>query len=369
VRFAADAVPDLDAALIGDCTLTRMYLVDREIQALLPDLHLSCPNREHEFEPERQIQPCSIDLRLSNVFWRQTRKRRLYRRVLFLREHAIDLRSAALPQLDPLRDWKLVELSEGETLTIRPGEIVMGRVYERFRVPGSYAGKLEGRSSYARMGLSVHCTGDFINPGWDGFMPLQLVNHGPYAIRLAPYLSVCQLMLIPLAEQPGHVYGDERLASKYRNDDGGPSLWWRDAGVRDIQSRLRRADVSLEIQEAVLEAVRFESPDVIERFQRFVDGRRVRQVQNAHALLNTFARRELVCRRFDRAIVGLAGSVLLGVVLGSVFARFGVWHIVLLALLAATGLVALRSLVRIEGGYLTPAKVRERRSCPMPPAS
>lgn len=340
-----------------------MYLVDREIRELLPDLELVCPHEDHPFEPDRQIQPCSVDLRLSNVFWKQTRRRRLHRRLAVGRPHAIDLRHAALRDLDPMRDWTEVQLDDGESLMIRPGEIVMGRVYERFRVPDRYAGKLEGRSSYARLGVSVHCTGDFVNPGWSGYMPLQLVNHGPYAIRIAPYLSVCQLMLVPLASRPDRTYGSDELDSKYRNDDGGPSLWWRDAGVKDVQRRLQEADLALHIQNEVVDTLRFEHPDVIERFQRYVHSRRVRDIQSTHALMGRFARRELLLQRFDRGAAVLLGLTF-GGILSSVFVPFSGWHVVLTVVAVVCGAAVVGALARSDAGYLTPRRLREASSRP-----
>ncbi len=59
-------------------------------------------------------------------------------------------------------------------------------------------------------------------------MPLQLYNAGEYPIVITPYLPLCQLMLIPLSGLPERSYGEPELESKYINDDGGPSLWWRD---------------------------------------------------------------------------------------------------------------------------------------------
>ena len=101
-----------------------------------------------------------------------------------------------------------MELHEGDSHTLKPGQIVMGRIYERFRIPPGYAGKIEGRSSFARLGLMVHCTGDFINPGWQGYMPLQLFNAGPYPLRLTPFLDVCQLMLVQLSGESERTYGE-----------------------------------------------------------------------------------------------------------------------------------------------------------------
>ena len=182
--------------LAGGLLRTAMYLADHEIKALGDEMKIAGSNPDHPFEPERQIQPCSIDLRISDVFWKPRRRRRLWRQLMPWREVTIDLRRSSINALDPIRDWKKFEVKEGQFVTIKPGHTVMGRVYERFRMPTNCAGKIEGRSSFARLGLSVHCTGDFINPGWEGYMPLQLSNVGPYPLRLAPYFSICQLMLI-----------------------------------------------------------------------------------------------------------------------------------------------------------------------------
>src|ERR1035438_5751634 len=65
-----------------DPSRTAMYLADRDIKALGGELNLEGPNPDHPFDPDNQIQPCSIDLRISNVFWRPSRRRRLWRRLL-----------------------------------------------------------------------------------------------------------------------------------------------------------------------------------------------------------------------------------------------------------------------------------------------
>jgi deoxycytidine triphosphate deaminase len=59
-----------------------MYLTDLDIKVLTGEMGIEGPNSEHPFEPERQIQPCSIDLRISNVFWKPRRRRRIWRRIL-----------------------------------------------------------------------------------------------------------------------------------------------------------------------------------------------------------------------------------------------------------------------------------------------
>ena len=206
----------------------------------------------------------------------------------------------------------------------------MGRIYERFVIPKEYAGKIEGRSSYARMGLMVHCTGDFINPGWSGYMPLQLYNAGPVPLQIYPYLSICQLMLVKLTSTPTRTYGDEELQSKYINDDGGPSYWWRERRVKQLQERMENANVALGIQRRVVELVRFEDPDLLEHFERYVLRRRPRDLQNADSLLDAFSAREDRRRLYDTVAKWAFPALFLALV-GSAFARpYGLPHLVLL---------------------------------------
>lgn len=179
-----------------------MYLADKEILRRLDGMGIEGPEPAHPFNPAEQVQPCSIDLRVSNVFWRPSRRRE-FRRLVLRRPHAIDLRRAGVHDLDALRDLKRVELKEGEFIGIKPGQVVMGRIYERFRMPPDCAGKIEGRSSYARLGLAVHLTGDFINPGWEGYMPLQMFNAGPYPILLPPFRSRRGPSARPWPPRPG----------------------------------------------------------------------------------------------------------------------------------------------------------------------
>jgi deoxycytidine triphosphate deaminase len=330
-----------------------MYLADHELRELLDRMGLGeeAGGAAAPFDAATQIQPCSIDLRISNVFWKPSRTRRWLRR-LGRRVGSVDLRHAGAHDLEPLRDWKRYELEEGETLTIRPGGILMARIHERFQVPPAYAGKIEGRSSFARLGLSVHCTGDFVNPGWQGFMPLQLHNAGPYPIKITPYLMICQLMVIRLASEPELTYGDPRLQSKYENDDGGPSKWWRDRSVLALQERLGEVHVPTTMQSEILECVRFVEPAVLERLRSYVGRRRVGSVENRQTLLEDFAAGE-DRRRLGDAVAIASVGVLAAADLGSAFVTpIGIGHLVLYALTVVAIFLGFRGYLRRDSGYL-----------------
>jgi deoxycytidine triphosphate deaminase len=274
------------------------------------------------------------------------------------REIKIDLGRSSIHELDPIRDWKRFEVNEGQFVTLKPGQTIMARVYERFRMPDDCAGKIEGRSSFARLGLAVHCTGDFINPGWEGYMPLQLSNVGPYPLRLAPYFAICQLMLIQLGSKPERSYGDAELRSKYINDDGGPSLWWRDARVEQLQKRLGQANATEAIRQEIVEKVRFQSTEVLARLQRDVDHRRVGQIENSDQVLATFAARENKRRMLDGVVIGLPG-LCVAAWLASILSLFSLAWFVFLALLLLSVVPALIAYERRDDGYLGTRELRQ----------
>jgi deoxycytidine triphosphate deaminase len=326
-----------------------LYLADRDIHDVLGALEISTEHPAHSFDPDEQIQPCSIDLRLSNVFWKRRRAHWIKR--LLRRGPTVDLRKSHVAEMDPRREWRRVELTDGESVTIWPGQVLMTRIYERFRIPDEYAGKIEGRSSYARIGLAIHCTGDFINPGWDGFMPLQLYNASPFPIKILPYLPICQLMIIRLSSVPERTYGDEDLASKYVNDDGGPSYWWRDRNVAKLHAQLGNANVPAAIQSELVDFVRFEDPELLERFEHFVARKRIGQVENADAVLDEFAQRETRRRWMDRAVgspflLGFAFSI------GLLTIPYESWHILVWVVTALASFGALYAVDRRDAAYL-----------------
>jgi len=217
-------------------------------------------------------------------------------------------------------------------MTVKPGRLLLGRIHEKFTMPPESAGKIEGRSSFARMGLMVHCTGDLINPGWRGHMPLQLVNLGPNPIKFFPYVPICQLKLVKLSGRPERLYGERELQSKYMDDDGGPSYWWRDKRIKHLQKSLGEIDVAIAVQNKVLDTIGFQEPEVLERFEKFVSKVPSGDFENAEAVLSSFAKSEDRRRSLDRLIKAILSGLFplfLALSLGSLLQRpVGPWHIV-----------------------------------------
>lgn len=305
-----------------------MYLADDEIRARLTELDFST-DVHHDFDPDQQIQPCSVDLRLSEVFWRPTRASKLM---------TVDLARSKLLEVNPRRNWKRVILGPGETILLRPGQMILARIYERFTIPSDCAGRIEGRSSFSRMGLSVHCTGSFINPGWRGHMPLVLINHSPFRLRIPAHLPICQLMLVSLAGKPSHLYGEDTLRNKYMDDDGGPSYWWRDKVVEKLLDGLGQPDLQHRVQDRLLERIGVPSDEVLARMEYLVSSRPAGSYGNADDLLEDFVRLEDRKRMMD-SILRWSGKsalpILVGASIGSLFVHpIGVLHLTLWILTA-----------------------------------
>lgn len=279
-----------------------MYLSDERLQQLLPELRIAVEGEVEDFQPADQIQPASIDLRLSSVFWKP------------LRRFTIDLRRPRLLEIHPRRYYRKVALGMGETILLRPFELLLGRTLEEFSVPNGYAGELTGRSSFARLGLIVNATGGYINPGWRGRMPLQLLNLGPNPIRLVAGLPVCQLRLVQLTGPALRPYGHATLHSTYVNDDGGPSYWWRDKSIKRLHALLAERLVEERIQRALYAAIGPREPEVIERLERRVARMRVDELHNTDDILETFAQSEERRRTLRRWAINVSrGSFTIGI--------------------------------------------------------
>lgn len=287
-----------------------MYLSAESLLAKLPELDFQTHNGEHPFRQDEQLQPASIDLKLSNVFWVPHSRR------------ALDLKKATIMEISPRRYWKKRTLSEGEHIKLLPGQMLLGRVHEIFTVLSGCAGKIEGRSSYARLGLSVHCTGDFVNPGYRGSMPLQLVNHNPFPVVIYPYVPLCQLVLIKLDSTTGVKYGSDDVQSKYKNDDGGPSCWWRDRQIKRLRENMKAHDLDERMQSEVLIIIGQDvEPEIIEALADFAEKAPGRQQSDAEEFLRRFASSQMKRKRLTgfSQILGLTVS---GGMIGESFALY-----------------------------------------------
>src|SRR5438034_4877982 len=105
------------------------------------------------------LQPSSVDVRVDRYF-------RVFRNS---RYPFIDVKEAQEDLTEP------VEI-DGEPFILHPGEFVLGSTLERIRLPDDLVARLEGKSSLGRLGLLIHSTAGFIDPGWNGHVTLELSN-------------------------------------------------------------------------------------------------------------------------------------------------------------------------------------------------
>jgi dCTP deaminase len=91
---------------------------------------------------------------------------------------------------------KLIQTKPNEKITIRSGETILGITQEHIKLPTNICGILNGRSRFARMGLCIHITALFINPGVDNQTVLEIRNDSPYNLELVPGERICQLILM-----------------------------------------------------------------------------------------------------------------------------------------------------------------------------
>jgi dCTP deaminase len=164
---------------------------------------------------ETMVQPASVDLRLGTSF-----------RVFH--NHRI----TAIDLADPPRNLtELVEIDDDESFVIHPGEFVLGRTQEHVELPDDIVARIEGKSSLGRLGLIVHATAGFVDPGFKGTLTLEITNLTRVPIILWPGKPIAQLSFMALDQPAQRPYGHPDLGSHYHGQtdatesryEGGPA--------------------------------------------------------------------------------------------------------------------------------------------------
>src|SRR5204863_114923 len=103
-------------------------------------------------------------------------------------------RASAIDLRDPPHNLtEEVKVAPDEPFVIHPGEFVLGRTLEWVELPDDVVARIEGKSSLGRLGLIVHATAGFCDPGWKGTLTLELANLTRIPIRLYAGLPIAQL--------------------------------------------------------------------------------------------------------------------------------------------------------------------------------
>ena len=150
---------------------------------------------------EQQIQPSSVDMRLGDEFkvFKVIRK----------------------PYIDPKDEDDIVEymesstVPEGEAFIIHPNEFALATTQEYVKVPDDLVARVEGRSSMGRLGVTMHVTAGYVDPGFEGRITLEISNIGAMPVALYPGQRVCQLVFETMTTPAELPYGHPKRNSKY----------------------------------------------------------------------------------------------------------------------------------------------------------
>jgi dCTP deaminase len=158
------------------------------------------------------LQPSSVDVRVDRYF-------RVFHNA---RYPFIDVKE---PQEELT---ELVEVDDDTPFILHPGEFVLGSTLERIQLPNDLVARLEGKSSLGRLGLLIHSTAGFIDPGWDGHVTLELSNVANLPITIYHGMKIGQLSFVQMTEPAETPYGADALGSKYQGQRGPtPSRYWK----------------------------------------------------------------------------------------------------------------------------------------------
>ena len=113
---------------------------------------------------------------------------------------------------------ELVEVKPDEAFILHPGEFVLGSTLERVAIPDDLVARLEGKSSLGRLGLLIHSTAGYVDPGWDGFLTLELSNVANLPITIYPGMKIGQIGFFQLTTPADTPYGG--AGSKYQGQRG-----------------------------------------------------------------------------------------------------------------------------------------------------
>jgi dCTP deaminase len=126
----------------------------------------------------------------------------------------LDLTNKAALSKELQRHSHIRRIGPDEHFVLHPSEFALGSTLEFFRLPNNIAGRLEGRSSFGRVGLQVHATAGFVDPGFVGTLTFELINSGTLPLKIAPGLRLGQICFFRMSRAAEFGYMDKSF-SKY----------------------------------------------------------------------------------------------------------------------------------------------------------
>ncbi|MDD5213128.1 MAG: dCTP deaminase [Candidatus Gracilibacteria bacterium] len=176
-----------------------MILADSEIIKRLESGNIELIPTNGIIYDNRQVGPASLDFRLGNVF-------KSYKR-------------DNLTVIDPKigvdeKHVETIRIPDGEAFILHPRQFVLGVTREKIKLPTDLVARCEGRSSIGRLGVIIHSTAGFIDPGFEGTITLEITNINEVPIALYPGMRIGQFAFELLEGEVINSY-DKRKGSKY----------------------------------------------------------------------------------------------------------------------------------------------------------
>ena len=176
-----------------------MILSDRDIRSAISDGRIGIDPFD-----EADVQPSSVDLHVDRYFRTFHNARHPY----------IDVKKP----MDDLTE--MVEVAGDEAFILHPGEFVLGSTAEYVKLPHDLVARLEGKSSLGRLGLLIHSTAGYVDPGFEGHLTLELSNVANLPITIYPDMKIGQISFFQLTSEAENPYGSTKVGSKYQGQRG-----------------------------------------------------------------------------------------------------------------------------------------------------
>lgn len=145
------------------------------------------------------IQPASVDMHLGADF------------LVFKNTNNICI-DPKIPIDDMMEE---LTITEDRQFILHPGEFALGMTYETVSVPNDMVLQLNGKSSLGRIGLIVHATAGYVDPGNTLKITLELHNLANLPIKLYYKMPIAQAAFVKLSSEAEVPYGKDGLNSKY----------------------------------------------------------------------------------------------------------------------------------------------------------
>jgi dCTP deaminase len=189
-------------------------IADRDIRAALEAGRIRIDPTD-----EASLQPSSVDLHLDREF-------RVFHNYRYAR---IDPRMEMPDLTEP------TSIDGDDPFILHPGEFVLGQTLEWVELPDDLVSRLEGKSSLGRLGLLIHSTAGYVDPGWKGNLTLELSNVANLPIALYFGMRIGQISFFEMSSPVERPYGTKGLGSRYQ----GQSSPTASGAFRDFEAHRR----------------------------------------------------------------------------------------------------------------------------------